>query len=34
MKVAKVGGPAFRIGVGGGSASSTKVTINLLFYVK
>lgn len=31
MKVAKLGGPAFRIGVGGGSASSIKVTFNEFF---
>lgn len=29
MKVVKIGGPVYRIGVGGGSASSVEVKINL-----
>jgi phosphoribosylformylglycinamidine (FGAM) synthase-like enzyme len=30
MEVVKIGGPVYRIGVGGGAASSVEVTFNIL----
>jgi hypothetical protein len=33
MQVVKLGGPVYRIGVGGGSASSVEVREHILFFV-